>query len=112
MDNKANHSEAVSNILVEVAYAQPEKQAIMSVTVPAGATVFDAAVASGIVDQFPEIDLDAAKMGIFGKAVAKPYEQPLKEGDRVEIYRPLIADPKEVRKRRAEKVRQSKLMKE
>ncbi|MCK5893422.1 MAG: RnfH family protein [Endozoicomonadaceae bacterium] len=110
MDNQANHLEAVSKILVEVAYAQPDKQAIIPVTVPAGATLLDAAVASGIVDQFPEIDLDTAKMGMFGTAVAKPHEQPLKEGDRVEIYRPLIADPKEVRKRRAERAQQSKVV--
>lgn len=104
----ASHSEAVSQLHVEVAYARPDKQAIIPVAVPAGATVFDAAVASGIVSQFPEIDLEAAKMGIFGKTVAKPHEQPLKAGDRVEIYRPLIADPKEVRKRRAEKVKQAR----
>ncbi|GAA4648701.1 RnfH family protein [Kistimonas scapharcae] len=95
----------VSEIHVEVAYARPDRQAIIPVTVPAGTTVYDAAQASGIVGQFPEIDLETAKMGVFGKAVAKPHEQALQGGDRVEIYRPLIADPKEVRKRRAEKAR-------
>ena len=98
----------VTEIHVEVAYARPDRQAIIPVTVPAGATVYDAAIASGIVGQFPEIDLEAAKMGLFGKMVAKPREQVLQGGDRVEIYRPLIVDPKEVRKRRAEKARLAK----
>ncbi len=105
MVDSAIQTSAVSEIHVEVAYARPDRQAIIPVTVPEGTTVYDAAQASEIVGQFPEIDLETAKMGIFGKAVAKPREQALQGGDRVEIYRPLIADPKEVRKRRAEKAR-------
>ena len=54
---------------------------------------------------FPELDLSQAPLGIFGKAVGKPEERVLEEGERVEIYRPLIADPKEVRKQRAAKAK-------
>ncbi|OQX39661.1 MAG: RnfH family protein [Oceanospirillales bacterium LUC14_002_19_P2] len=108
MVESASQTTAVSEIHVEVAYARPDRQAIIPVTVPAGTTAYDAAQASGIVGQFPEIDLETAKMGIFGKAVPKPREQALQGGDRVEIYRPLIADPKEVRKRRAEQARLAK----
>ena len=84
---------------VEVAYALPQKQAIIEVRVVAGATALEAAQQSGITDTFAGIDLDNAKFGIFGKLVSAG--QVLREGDRVEIYRPLIADPKEVRKARA-----------
>ena len=93
---------------VEVAYALPNKQQIINLKVVAGSTVFDAAEQSGIVQQFPEIDLDKAKMGLFGKAVSKPKKEEIKAGDRVEIYRPLIVDPKESRKQRAAKVKAEK----
>ncbi len=95
-------------ICVEVAYALAHEQKIISLLVPLGTTVMEAARASGIVEFFPEIDLENARLGIFGKAVPKPKEQALKEGERVEIYRPLIADPKEVRKRRAEQAKLKK----
>lgn len=95
-------------IKVEVCYALPNKQQIIALDVAAGTTVYAAAEQSGIVKQFPDLDLAAAKMGIFGKAVAKPKEQQLVNNDRVEIYRPLIADPKEVRKVRAAKVKAEK----
>jgi putative ubiquitin-RnfH superfamily antitoxin RatB of RatAB toxin-antitoxin module len=68
--------------------------------------MFDAVVQSRIADRFPEIDPDSADMGIFGKVERKPKERELQQGERVEIYRPLIADPKEVRKRRAEEAKQ------
>lgn len=84
---------------MEVAYARPDRQLILSVDVSAGATPIDAVRDSGILDEFPEIDPERAKMGIFGKLVRK--DQPLQAGDRVEIYRPLVADPKEVRRQRA-----------
>lgn len=93
-------------ILVEVAYALPDKQAILPVEVAVGTTALDAARQSGISDKFDGIDLDNAKLGIFGKVVAP--SQVLQEGDRVEIYRPLIADPKEVRKARAARVKERK----
>ncbi|MGB1581824.1 MAG: RnfH family protein [Nevskiales bacterium] len=86
-------------IRVEVAYARPDDQAILTVDVPAGAEIGEAIKRSGIVERFPEIDVDNSKVGIFGKAM--PMTQPLKAGDRVEIYRPLIADPKESRRQRA-----------
>lgn len=86
-------------IKVEVAYARPDEQAILEVELPAGTTLMQAVEQSGILDRFPEIDPAAMKAGIFGK-LKKP-DQVLQPGDRVEIYRPLIADPKQVRKQRA-----------
>ena len=88
-------------MLVEVAYAEPDQQVILKVEVDDSATVNEAIVLSGILDQFPEIDLDKNKVGIFGK-ISKLDAQ-LREKDRVEIYRPLIADPKASRKKRAAK---------
>ena len=90
-------------ITVEVAYALPERQRILSLQVPAGTTMLDAAARSGIAGLFEGLDLASAKMGIFGKAVADPRRHVLADGDRVEIYRPLTADPKEARKARARK---------
>ncbi len=92
-------------IKVEVAYALPDRQALIPLEVKAGTTMFEAAKASGIESMFDGLDLEKADMGIFGKAERKPKEKVLQEGDRVEIYRPLIADPKEVRKRRAEQAK-------
>ena len=94
-------------IAVEVAYALPDKQQIIRLDVVEGCTAYEAAEQSGIVKQFPQIDLATAKMGIFGKAV-KAQTQVLQAGDRVEIYRPLEADPKEVRKARAAKAKAKK----
>ncbi len=96
------------SINVEVAYALPEKQLILPLQVPEGTSVLEAARQSGITSKFDEIDLDNAKFGIFGKVVAP--RQVLQEGERVEIYRPLIADPKEVRKARAAKVKERRAM--
>jgi putative ubiquitin-RnfH superfamily antitoxin RatB of RatAB toxin-antitoxin module len=91
-------------ISVEVAYALPNKQTILRLDVPEGTTALEAARLSGIAGQFEEIDLDNAKLGIFAKVVSPG--QVVREGDRVEIYRPLIADPKEVRKARAARARE------
>lgn len=93
---------AIESINVEVAYALPEKQVIRAVNVDAGTTIGAAIVQSGIMMDFPELEfeLEDAKVGIFGKAAAMTTV--LSDGDRVEIYRPLIADPKEVRRQRAE----------
>lgn len=96
-----------SKITVEVAFALPERQQIIELQVDQGATAFDAAEQSGIVKVFPEIDLATANMGVFGKAV-KPKNYEMQAGDRVEIYRALIADPKEARKKRADKVKAAK----
>jgi putative ubiquitin-RnfH superfamily antitoxin RatB of RatAB toxin-antitoxin module len=92
------------SINVEVAYALPERQSIVEVQVPEGTSVLEAARRSGIAERYEDIDLDKAKFGIFGKVVSPG--QVLQEGERVEIYRPLIADPKEVRKARAERARE------
>jgi putative ubiquitin-RnfH superfamily antitoxin RatB of RatAB toxin-antitoxin module len=84
---------------VEVAYAAgPDRQAVIAVEVPDGATVGDAIRASGILARFPEIDLARQAVGVFGRAAT--LEAPISEGDRVEIYRPLLADPKEARRAR------------
>lgn len=93
--------ENVESINVEVAYALPEKQVIRAVNVDSGTTLGAAIVQSGIMMDFPELEqaLENAKVGIFGKAAAMTTV--LADGDRVEIYRPLIADPKEVRRKRA-----------
>lgn len=88
-------------MVVEVAYALPHKQKIISLTVSEGTTVRQAVMQSGIEEYFPELDVQACALGIFGKTVPKPDERVLSSGERVEIYRPLIADPKEVRKQRA-----------
>lgn len=84
---------------VEVAYARPGTQVILPVKVMKGATVRDAIDLSGILRDFREIDLAVNKVGIFGKP--RMLDAPLRGGDRVEIYRSLIADPKEVRRQRA-----------
>lgn len=91
-------------INVEVCYALPDVQKIVLVQVEEGASPMQAASQSEIGKFFPELDLEASDMGIFGKAVDK-HSYSLRDGDRVEIYRPLIADPKEVRKARAAKLK-------
>ena len=96
------------SIAVEVVYALADKQKLLQITVPAGTTVREAALRSGMDAHFPGLDLAAAPLGIFGKAVPKPDERVLEEGERVEIYRPLIADPKEVRKQRAARAAKNK----
>ncbi len=95
-------------IQVEVAYALANEQKVIALLVKQGTTVLEAARESGIVDCFPQIDLSTAKLGIFGKVVLDPAKHVVQAGDRVEIYRPLIADPKEVRKLRAEQAKLKK----
>ena len=80
---------------VEVAYARPDKQQIVPVVVPPGTTALEAVKLSRIIEIFPEIDPDAIDMGVFGKVVKNPAEHVLREGDRVELYRPLKIDPKQ-----------------
>jgi hypothetical protein len=89
-----------ANINVEVMYALPTQQPLLRVRLSDGATVDDAIRASGVLDAFPEIDLAKNKIGIFSKLVK--LDETVRDKDRVEIYRPLIADPKEVRRKRAE----------
>ncbi|MGC9457014.1 MAG: RnfH family protein [Halothiobacillaceae bacterium] len=88
-------------IRVEVAYARPDEQVILPLDVPEGTTLEQAVMQSGIQQRFPEIDLARNKAGIFGKVA--PADRVLRPRDRVEIYRPLIADPKAVRRERAQK---------
>lgn len=84
---------------VEVAYAKPEEQAIVALAMEDGATVEAAIQASGLLELFPEIALTELKVGVFG--VAGKLDQLVREGDRIEIYRPLVHDPKEARRQRA-----------
>ena len=93
-----------TTIKVEVAYALPHKQALLEVELPVGATALEAAQLSGIASTFDGVDLANAKFGIFGQVISPT--QVLRGGDRVEIYRPLTADPKEVRKARAERAKE------
>lgn len=86
-------------IPVEVAYALPDRQTLLRLDVPAGTTLADAVRRSGVLEAHPEIDLTSAKTGIFGHHA--PSDHVLRSGDRVEIYRPLIADPKAARRKRA-----------
>jgi putative ubiquitin-RnfH superfamily antitoxin RatB of RatAB toxin-antitoxin module len=88
-----------ATVNIEVAYALPDKQHVISLQVSQGTTIEQAVQLSGILDEFPDIDLTKNKLGIFGKL--KKADVEVREGERVEIYRPLIADPKQVRKQRA-----------
>lgn len=87
------------SIQIEIAYARPERQDVIHLKLPEGSTIHQAIEASGLLQRYPEIDLAKIKVGIFGKLSKS--DTVLRERDRVEIYRPLIADPKEVRKQRA-----------
>ncbi|MGB0712031.1 MAG: RnfH family protein [Gammaproteobacteria bacterium] len=84
---------------IEVAYARPDEQVILDLDVPVGSTIAEGIDLSGITNRFPEIDLDDADVGIWAKA--KKTTDTVQHGDRIEIYRPLKADPKEVRRRLA-----------
>lgn len=87
---------------IQVVYAKPDQQSIVELDVPDGTTVFEAAVQSGLATQFPDIDLDTIPMGIFGVRVKTATTTILHPGDRVELYRSLLVDPKESRRTRAE----------
>lgn len=97
-----------SVIEIEVVYAAVDRQVLRTVSVPEGATVRDALLKSGIGDEFPALDLAACPVGIFGKVIADPEVRLIQAGDRIEIYRPLLADPKEVRRLRAAKAAEAK----
>ncbi|APV39180.1 RnfH family protein [Pseudomonas frederiksbergensis] len=97
-----------SMIEVEVVFAAVDRQVLMSVTVPAGTTVRAALLKSGIGEAFSELDLASCPVGIFGKVIADPDKHLVQAGDRIEIYRPLLADPKEVRRLRAAKAAEAK----
>lgn len=92
---------AVKLIQVEVAYAKPERQLLIELTLPADSTIEQAIQTSGILQQFPEIDLNQQKVGIFSQACK--LDKALQDGDRVEIYRPLTQDPMTARRNRLQK---------
>ncbi|MEQ8484787.1 MAG: RnfH family protein [Marinovum algicola] len=91
---------AEAPLWVEVAYALPEAQTVIELTLPAGATVADALRSAAAQPPFSGLDLDAMAVGIFGDRVSRDHA--LTEGDRVEVYRPLRVDPREARRRRAQ----------
>jgi putative ubiquitin-RnfH superfamily antitoxin RatB of RatAB toxin-antitoxin module len=96
-------AEDTNMIEVEVAYALPDRQKIYVLMVAQGTTALEAAKRSSVIDDFGVINLDTSKMGVFGQSIRMPDKYELQDGDRVEIYRPLIVDPKEVRRQRAAK---------
>ena len=97
--------ETTNHITVEVAYALPNEQVILSLEVPNGCTVEDVIKRSGILESYPQIDITTDKVGIFGKMCK--LNATLRNKDRIEIYRKLIADPKESRRQKAEMERKN-----
>ncbi len=95
--------EQAQQIQIEVVYGTPTKQELLMITVDDGITIEQAIQQSGILNSFPEIDLSINKVGIWNRTAK--LSDSVKDLDRIEIYRPLIADPKEVRRRRAEKAK-------
>ncbi|KJZ49031.1 MULTISPECIES: RnfH family protein [Pseudomonas] len=95
-------------IEVEVVYAAVDRQVLLTVVVPVGTTVRAALHRSAVAEEFPELDLTHCPVGIFGKLVADAESRAVQAGDRIEIYRPLLADPKEVRRLRAAKAAEAK----
>jgi len=91
----------VELIAVEVIYALPDEQLPMRLELPAGASVRQAIESSGVLRKYPQIDLATAKLGIFTRPCK--LDDPLRDGDRVEIYRPLLIDPKDARRQRAKR---------
>ncbi len=92
-------------INVEVVYALPDRQKLIPLRVVDGTTMYEAVQQSGIVGFFPGLDIDHASMGIFSKVEANPKARVLADGERVEIYRPLVIDPKDNRKARAKQAK-------
>lgn len=88
-----------TKFIVEVVYALPDEQTLLAFEVNEGITAKEVINQSGILQQYPEIDLSIQRIGLFSKIIK--LDHPVREKDRIEIYRPLIADPKEVRKKRA-----------
>lgn len=88
---------------VNVIYALPDFQKVITININEGTSFIDAVRQSGMINFFPDLDIDQCKLGTFGRTAK--HDEILKQGQRVEIYRPLIADPKDVRRRRAEKAK-------
>jgi len=93
-----------SNINVEVIYALPKEQITFTISVEQGTTAQQAIEASGILAKYPEIELNKNKLGVYSRLIK--LDTVMADGERIEIYRPLIADPKEMRKRRAVKAKE------
>jgi len=93
---------------VEVVYAAIDRQLLLAVSVSPGLTVREVVRRSGVGQEFPELNLEECPVGIFGKVIADPNSRLVVAGDRIEIYRPLLADPKEVRRLRAAKAAEAK----
>jgi len=91
-----------------VVYAATDRQVLRSFKVDEGTSVRAALIVSGVAEEFPELDLTTCPVGIFGKVVADPDRQVVQPADRLEIYRPLLADPKEIRRLRAAKAAQAR----
>ncbi len=102
--NEDSHVLAPEQLAIEVVYGTPIRQEIINCTVDVNTTIEQAILSSGIIEEFPEIDLTVNNVGIWNRA-AKLTDK-VKDLDRIEVYRPLLADPKEVRKRRAEKAKE------
>lgn len=90
---------------VEVVYALPDAQTVIDLRLPEGSTVADALAASGIFARHPELDAGECAVGVWGRVADRG--QALRNRDRVEIYRPLTADPKQLRRRRAQAQRKA-----
>lgn len=88
----------MAELTIEVAFATPDKQQIVSISLPQGSTVADAVLASGLSEKFPDVDLAGLKKGVWNQV--RPDDYVLQDGDRVEIYRPLIVDAKTARRNR------------
>lgn len=97
-------------IRIEVAYALPARQVVVPLAVDAGTTMFDAVVQSRIAAQFPpgEIDPERTPMGVFARVEPNPRARVMADGERIELYRPLVADPNDSRKERAQKAKQKR----
>lgn len=95
-----------STIRVEVAAAMPDRQVVIELELPEGSTLLEAVERAGLDRALPEMTIDADRLGVFGKR--RSPDTVLREGDRAEVYRPLTADPKTVRRQLAELARQSK----
>ncbi len=104
MPNKNN--EAHRMLTIEVIYATPEQQKLITIEIAHGSNVEQCIQQSGVLTEFPEINLQETKVGIFSQV--KPLNHQVQDGDRIEIYRPLIADPKAVRRKRAEQAKAKK----
>ncbi|MGF6568961.1 putative ubiquitin-RnfH superfamily antitoxin RatB of RatAB toxin-antitoxin module [Paraburkholderia sp. GAS333] len=94
-----------TRLSIEVCYAAADAQTLIAVDLPEGATLQQALDASGILQRYPAINLETQKVGVFGKL--KPLDTVLADHDRVEIYRPLLVDPKLSRQRRVQKARKA-----